>query len=73
MTTGRGGVPLNVAMGGGGLSRTVLTDASGQFSFQRLRRAVTLNIFQQYSRTYGQKRPGGQGTTIRLADGEQQI
>ena len=73
---GRGGVPLAVAAGlsGTGLSRTVLTDASGQFSFERLPAGqFTLNVFQsQFLQTaYGQKRPGGQGTAIRLGDGEQ--
>ena len=74
--SGRGGVPLTVAAGlsGTGLSRTVLTDASGQFSFERLPAGqFTLSVFQsQFLQTaYGQKRPGGQGTTIRLGDGEQ--
>ena len=73
---GRGGVPLAVAAGlsGTGLSRTALTDASGQFSFERLPAGqFTLNVFQsQFLQTaYGQKRPGGQGTAIRLGDGEQ--
>ena len=74
--SGRGGVPVAVAAGlsGTGLSRTVLTDASGQFSFERLPAGqFTLNVFQsQFLQTaYGQKRPGGQGTAIRLGDGEQ--
>jgi hypothetical protein len=65
MVTGRGGVT--------GLSRTVLTDASGQFSFQKLPAGqFSVSVFQpQFLQVnYGQKRPGGQGTPIRLADGQ---
>ena len=66
--TGRG------VMGGMGLSRSVLTDESGQFTFQRLPAGqFTLMVFQSQflQTTYGQRRPGGQGTAIRLTDGQQ--
>lgn len=60
--------------GGFALSRMVITNSSGEFSFPRLPAgqftvAVYQNQFLQTS--YGQRRPGGQGTLIQLTDGQQ--
>lgn len=57
-----------------GVSRTMVTDTQGQFSFQRLPAGqFTLNVnrSQFLSASYGQKRPGAQGKQIQLADGQQ--
>ena len=57
-----------------GVSRTTTTDAQGQFSFQRLPSGqFTLNVnhSQFLATSYGQRRPGGQGTAIQLVDGQQ--
>ena len=68
----RGGGP---GMSGGmSLSRSVLTDAQGQFSFGKLPAGqFTLNASrnQLLAASYGQLRPNGQGTVIQLADGQQ--
>ena len=74
--TGRGGVPIEVNFQGGmsSVSRTVVTDAQGQFSFQKLPQGVfslSANKNQYLSTTYGQKRANGPGTSIALADGQQ--
>src|SRR5262245_6370815 len=72
-----GSVPVSgrgVTGGMMGVSRSVVTDSNGQFTFQRLPAGqFTLTLFQSQflQTTYGQKRPGGQGTTIRLTDGQQ--
>jgi hypothetical protein len=70
-----GGVPLTGRGGfGTSVNRTVVTDASGQFSFPRLPAGqfTLMVVQQQFLQTfYGQKRVGGQGTTIRLTDGQQ--
>jgi hypothetical protein len=57
------------------LSRTVITDASGEFAFQRLPAgAFTLAAShpqnQFLASNYGQRRPGGQGQYIQLTDGQ---
>jgi protocatechuate 3,4-dioxygenase beta subunit len=74
--TGRGGMPVEVSFQGGmsSVSRTVITDAQGQFSFQKLPQGVfslNANRNQYLPTTYGQKRPNGAGTSIVLADGQQ--
>jgi len=78
-----GGVTVTAVRGGGpgvvgaplvSLSRTALTDGQGQFSFARLaagRYELSVNLNQYLSSNYGQKRPGGPGTTIALADAQQ--
>jgi hypothetical protein len=79
VVSGRGSAPVQVingmVMGGGmSVSRTVLTDAQGQFSFPRLPAGqFSLNATrnQFLSVTYGQRRPNGPGTTIQLSDGQQ--
>ena len=56
-----------------GLSRTVITDAQGQFAFPRLpagQFTISASHSQFLFTTYGQKRPGGSGTPIQLADGQ---
>jgi hypothetical protein len=76
----RGGIPggaVQVTMGGGtpsSLSRHVFADENGQFSFPRLPAGnFTISVFQnQFLQVnYGQKRVGGPGKTISLADGQQ--
>jgi hypothetical protein len=81
--TGRGGVTvsnsgtlqLSSTIGGvTSMSRSVVTDAQGQFVFSRLAAgAYSLSVGrnQYLSTNYGQKKPGGPGTTIQLADGAQ--
>lgn len=57
------------------LTRTVTTDASGEFSFPRLP-AGAFTITAAHAQNlllptnYGQRRPGGQGQIIQLADGQ---
>ena len=77
-TIGRGGVPLQISMGATmgtmSFSRSVLTDAQGQFSFPRLPAGqFTLNASrnQFLPVSYGQRRPNGQGTAIQLGEGQQ--
>ena len=72
---GNGGVvPLRGGFGGTGVSRSVLTDANGQFSFPRLP-AGEFSLFAMHSQflqlVYGQKRTDGPAATIRLTDGQQ--
>jgi protocatechuate 3,4-dioxygenase beta subunit len=69
----QGGFVLS-SQGGSTVSRATMTDAQGQFSFQKLpagqyNLSVSRNQFLPTS--YGQKRPGGQGTPFQLADGQQ--
>ncbi|HYN08315.1 MAG TPA: hypothetical protein VES67_13105 [Vicinamibacterales bacterium] len=74
---GRGGEPIQVVSnfaGGMSLSRTVVTDAQGQFSFPRLpagQFSLSASRNQYLGVTYGQKRPNGPGTSIQLNDGQQ--
>jgi hypothetical protein len=67
---------MGIGTGPGGMSfsRTVLTDAQGNFTFAKLPAgqftlSATRNQFLATS--YGQLRPNGQGTAIQLADGQQ--
>jgi len=56
------------------VSRTVMTDASGAFTFPRLPAGTfTVSVYQNQflNVSYGQTRYGGQGKTITLADGQQ--
>jgi protocatechuate 3,4-dioxygenase beta subunit len=78
VVSGRGSVPgqviTNVGMGGMSVSRTVVTDAQGQFSFPRLpagQFSLNASRNQFLGVTYGQRRPNGPGTTIQLSDGQQ--
>jgi len=70
-----GGLQVNVGPGSpSSLSRTVFTDANGEFSFPRMPAgnftvSVYLNQFLQVN--YGQRRAGGPGRTLALADGQQ--
>jgi protocatechuate 3,4-dioxygenase beta subunit len=76
-----GGVTISSSLGGvsqtfniGSLSRTALTDAQGQFVFSRLavgQYSLSVNRNEYLTTNYGQKKPGGSGTTIQLADGQQ--
>lgn len=77
-TIGRGGVPVQVigglATGTMSFSRSVLTDAQGQFSFARLpagQFSLNASRTQFLPVSYGQRRPSGQGTSIQLANGQQ--
>lgn len=72
----RGQVMVQIGRGAGlaGVSRSAITDASGQFSFPRLpagnyQLSISHNQFLPLS--YGQRRFGGQGTYIVLAEGQQ--
>ena len=58
------------------LSRTVVTDTVGRFSFPRLPAGVfrisVSSLRNQFLNTnYGQRRPGGEGQVLLLADGQQ--
>ena len=56
------------------LSRTMLTDAAGQFSFPRMpagQFSVSVTHSQYLAQNYGQRRTGGPGTYIPLTDGQQ--
>jgi hypothetical protein len=77
-TMGRGGVPVQVtaglATGTMSFSRSVLTDAQGQFSFPRLptgQFSLNASRNQFLPVSYGQRRPSGQGTSIQLGNGQQ--
>lgn len=62
-----------VALGGGPVSRTEISDASGAFHFERLpegRYGINANRARYLSGSYGQKRPERSGTVIQLAEGE---
>ena len=75
---GRGGLPVpqGVVAGvgrGAGVSRSAVTDANGEFSFPRLpagQYQVAINHNQFLQLNYGQRRFGGQGTYISLAEGQ---
>jgi hypothetical protein len=76
------GVPVGIGRGigpgvsGGGslsLSRTALTDAQGRFSIQKLpagQFSLNASRGQFITSNYGAGRAGGQGTAIRLVDGQ---
>jgi len=56
------------------LSRTVITDEQGRFSFAKMPAGqfnITVNRSQFLPWNYGQKKPGGPGSQLRLNDGEQ--
>lgn len=77
----RGGGAPQIAMGvsmgvtgGMSLSRSVLTDAQGNFTFAKLpagQFTLSASRNQLLPATYGQLRPNGQGTAIQLTDGQQ--
>jgi hypothetical protein len=78
VTPTRGGGPaqisMGVSMGGLSLSRSVLTDAQGNFTFGKLpagQFTLSASRNQLLPATYGQLRPNGQGTAIQLTDGQQ--
>jgi hypothetical protein len=57
------------------MTRTVVTDASGGFAFPRLpagvfKISVQSPLGQFLATNYGERRPGGQGQSIQLADGQ---
>src|SRR3954470_14338762 len=63
-----------VALGGGPVSRSEISSATGEFFFDKLpegRYGLNANRTRYLSGSYGQKRPERSGTTIQLADGEQ--
>ena len=64
----------NISTGLTSVSRSTTTDSNGQFAFPRLpagQYQLSINHNQFLSLNYGQKRFGGQGTYIALADGQQ--
>lgn len=77
ITGGRGGVATQLTGGMGtptGMSRSVMTDANGQFSFPRMPAGqfqITVQHTQFLPLNFGQRRPGGQPSYLRLADGQQ--
>src|SRR5687768_6020979 len=55
------------------LSRAIVTDENGQFSFARLPAGefqLSISHSQFLARNYGQRRSGGQGTYVPVGDGE---
>jgi protocatechuate 3,4-dioxygenase beta subunit len=75
VTVVSGGGPMVITGGGGlGLSRSVTTDATGRYAFEKLPAGhFTLNFAKTnfITANYGEKRPGGPGRTIFIADGQQ--
>jgi protocatechuate 3,4-dioxygenase beta subunit len=77
VVNGRGGVPITGGpMPGAGLSllRTLLTDASGRFTFAKLPAGhFTLSASKNnfLPANFGQKRSGAPGSTIIVGDGQQ--
>lgn len=70
---GIGPAPAGMSGGSLSLSRTTLTDAQGRFSIQKLpagQFSLTASRTQFISGNFGAGRAGGQGTAIRLADGQ---
>jgi len=81
----RGGVQVALGSVGGvsrgeqvaamsGVSRSTVTDASGQFSFPRLpagQYQLSISHNQYLQLNYGQRRFGGQGTYVQIVDGQQ--
>ena len=68
------GVTINMSQLSINVSRSVMTDAQGVFSFQKLPGGtftINVNKNQFLSTNYGQKRPGGQAAPIALAEGQQ--
>ena len=71
------GQPLKgarVTLSGGPIGRTVTTDATGAFAFDKLpeaRYALSASRPRYLSSSYGQKRPERSGTAVQLADGQQ--
>ena len=82
-TAMRGSVPAGRGVVGGlgpqaaglaGVSRSAVTDATGQFTISRLPAGLYqayINHNQYLSLNYGQRRHGGQATYFRLNDGQQ--
>jgi hypothetical protein len=63
-----------VSLGGGAVTRTEMSNASGAFLFDKLpegRYSINASRQRYLSSSYGQKKPERSGTTIQLADGEQ--
>ncbi len=72
--TGYTGIAAPGSSGSMSFSRSVMTDAQGQFTFPKLpagQFSLTATRNQYLAVTYGQRRPMGQGTTIQLGDGQQ--
>jgi protocatechuate 3,4-dioxygenase beta subunit len=72
---GRSGVQItNVIMPSGpSASRTAMTNAQGQFVFERLpagQFSLNVNHSAWLAASFGQKKPGGPGTTFKLVDGQ---
>ena len=68
------GATINLSQISVNVSRSVMTDAQGVFTFSRLPGgtfSLSVQKNQYLGTNYGQKRPGGQGTPIALADGQQ--
>ncbi|TAK16269.1 MAG: carboxypeptidase regulatory-like domain-containing protein [Acidobacteria bacterium] len=62
-----------VSLGGGAVSRSEVSSASGEFLFDKLpegRYSISATRTRYLSGSYGQKRPERSGTSIQLADGE---
>jgi uncharacterized protein (DUF2141 family) len=63
-----------VSLGGGAVSRSEISSATGEYFFDKLpegRYSINANRTRYLAGSYGQKRPDRSGTTIQLGDGEQ--
>jgi protocatechuate 3,4-dioxygenase beta subunit len=63
-----------VSMSGGAVGRSVTTDASGSFTFEKLpegRYSLSASRQRYLPGSYGQKRPERSGTSIQLADNQE--
>jgi hypothetical protein len=70
----RGGIAAQLGGGIGGVSRSVLTNDRGEYTFPKLPAGqYSLTVTQAFYliASYGQKKPGAQGSQFALADGQQ--